>query len=263
MMISSTGRLHVENVMGMAVTFDLRTPHVGDDALSEAIAWLHHVDHVFSTWNPDSEISALGRGELTLAELSDEVTDVLTSCEAIRRDTNGAFDVFEVPAPNGTRVDPSGFVKGWAVEKAAEILESREVRDFTINAGGDIAVRGSASTGEAWRIGIRHPANAHAMALVVEATGPLGVATSATYERGAHIVDPRVGHTAISLASATVVGPDLGLADAYATTLFVMGREGLDWLEDRPGYDGYIISHDEMTHWTAGFNQYLASHGRP
>jgi thiamine biosynthesis lipoprotein len=260
-MISSTGHLHVEHVMGMAVTFDLRTPNVGGDTLGEAIAWLHHVDHVFSTWDPDSEISGLGRGELTLAELSDEVTDVLTSCEAIRRETDGAFDVFEVPAPNGTRLDPSGFVKGWAVERAAEMLESREVRDFTINAGGDIAVRGSASAGEAWRIGVRHPTVAGALALVVEATGPVGVATSATYERGAHIVDPRFGGTAIGLASATVVGPDLGLADAYATTLFVMGREGLDWLEGQTGYDGYVITHDDMTFWTAGFNQYLASDG--
>ena len=50
-----------------------------------------------------------------------------------------------------------------------------------------------------------------------------------------------------------MIGPDLGTADVYVTALFVMGVDGLEWIEGRDGYDGYVITHDDTTHWTAGF----------
>ena len=181
---------------------------------------------------------------------------MLRECEILRRDSGGVFDVFAVPAPNGTRFDPSGIVKGWAIEHSAAILERHGCGNFCINAGGDIAVRGHPARGEPWRVGIRHPEQAHAVAAVVHASGHLAIATSATYERGAHIVDPRTGQPTTGLASATVVGPDLTFADAYATIVFVMGIDGLDWIAHHPDYDAYIITHDDTTHWTPGFNRY-------
>lgn len=256
MSIATTGRHHVEHVMGMAVSIDVRDRSVSDEVVSDAVAWLHHVDRTFSTYDDESMISRLGRGELGPADTTPEVVDVLATCERIRNETDGAFDVFEVPAPNGTTLDPSGYVKGWAVERAADLLEGHGCAGFTINAGGDIVLRGRPSVGDLWRVGIRHPEIADALALVIEAEGPLGIATSAIYERGAHIVDPRTGEQVFGLASATVVGPDLGIADAYATALFVMGRNGLDWIADRPEYDAYIITNDGKTRWTDGFDAY-------
>ena len=67
--------------------------------------------------------------------------------------------------------------------------------------------------------------------MVLDVVGPAAVATSATYERGAHIVDPRTGQPTTDLASVTVVGPDLTIVDAFATAIFVMGLPGLQWLD--------------------------------
>ena len=229
------GTHHVEFVMGMAVSIDIRDPDTPSDAVADVVSWLHHVDATFSTYIDDSVISRLGRGELDIGAAPDEVRDVLRLCENMRIETNGAFDVFEVPAPNGTTLDPSGLVKGWSIERAAGMLEQAGCSNFCINAGGDIALRGRPSADEPWQIGIRHPDDAHALATVLTASGPLAVATSATYERGAHIIDPRTRQPTTDLASVTVVGPDLTVADAYATALFVMGLDGLDWIANHPG----------------------------
>ena len=252
----ATGRHHVEQVMGMAVSIDIRDPDCPAEAVQDVVEWFHHVDDTFSTHKHESPISAIGRGEVSFAETTDEIREVLRLCEAVRIETDGAFDAFEVPAPNGNRFDPSGLVKGWSVQRAAEILESYDSSNFCINAGGDIVLRGRPDPAERWRVGIRHPDDAGMLALVITGRDRLAIATSATYERGAHIVDPRIRQSATSLASATVVGPDLTFADAYATAVFVMGLDGLDWISTRPGYDAYVITHDDRTHWTPGFAEY-------
>jgi thiamine biosynthesis lipoprotein len=254
------GYHHVEHVMGMAVSIDVHDDVAdqldGRPGLAEVLAWLHHVDATFSPYIENSPISRLGRAEITLDDTSDEVCDVLLQCDRLYDETDGVFDVFAVPAPNGTMLDPSGFVKGWSVEQAATILERHGLTDFIINAGGDIAVRGRPDPGERWSVGIRHPDDPDALALVLDVVGPLGVATSATYERGAHIVDPRTGQATTELASVTVVGPDLTLADVYATAVFVMGVDGLDWLLDKPGYEGCVITRDDRLVSTPGLAAY-------
>ena len=63
------------------------------------------------------------------------------------------------------------------------------------------------------------------------------IATSGTAERGKHIWDPRTETAADSFLSVTVVGPQLMWADAYATTVFVMGEDGLDWIRQFDGYN--------------------------
>ena len=90
--------------------------------------------------------------------------------------------------------------------------------------------------------------------MVLDVVGPAAVATSATYERGAHIIDPRTGQPTTDLASVTVVGPDLTLVDAFATAVFVMGLSGLDWLARQPGYEAMAITHDDRMHLTPGFS---------
>lgn len=244
---------HVEHVMGMAVSVDVREPAPAPGALADALRWLHHVDATFSTYRDDSEISRFGFGEIGIDELSHDVEDILLRCIELTVVTGGAFDAFAVPAPNGTLLDPSGLVKGWSIERAAAIFEAAGATNFCINAGGDIAVRGEPAPGEAWRVGIRHPEHVDKLALAFEVRGPIGVATSATYERGAHIVDPRVGTPTTELASATVVGPNLGTADAFATAAFVIGVDAIDWIGTQPGYHVYLITHDGRTCWSPGF----------
>lgn len=239
--------------MGMAVSIDVRSA-VGDEAVDEVVAWLHHVDRTFSTHRVDTPISRLGRGEIGLDDLDDEVLGVLALCEDVYVDTDGVFDVLAVPAPNGSRFDPSGLVKGWSIERSAEILERHGALDFCINAGGDIAVRGEAEPGVPWIVGVRHPDDPHTLAARLAVRGPVGVATSGTYERGAHIIDPSTGEPTAEVASVTIVGPDLTYVDADATTVFVMGVDGLTWLaEHHPDHHGFVITHDGRTLATPGF----------
>lgn len=254
-------RHHVEHVMGMAVSIDVRD-EIGQEAIDTVVAWLHHVDETFSTHKIESPVSRLGLGELLLSDMDDEVLGVLSICEELYDDTDGAFDVLSVPAPNGSRLDPSGVVKGWSIERAAELLEAVGAHHFCINAGGDIAVRGERSPGRPWRVGIRHPRDADSFAVVLVASGRAAIATSGTYERGAHIIDPETGAPTADVASVTIVGPDLTYADAYATSVFVMGIEGLRWLDEHhPEYGGFVVTHDERTIATPTFLTYCAMSG--
>ena len=253
---TTSGLHHVEHVMGMAVSIDVRD-HVAPEAIDEVVAWLHHVDATFSTYRSDSPISRLGLGQLTLDDMSDEICDVLLLCEALHDDTGGAFDALAVPAPNGSLLDPSGVVKGWSIERAAELLVAHGAENLCINAGGDVAVRGRPQRDEPWRVGIRHPEHADLTAAVLRASGRLAIATSATYERGAHIIDPSTGEPTAAVASVTVVGPDLTFADAYATAVFVMGIDGLVWLHTtHPDYGGFVITHDGQTLSTPEFDRH-------
>lgn len=252
----------VEHVMGTAVSVTIVD---SDDrsVVDELFAWFHEVDRVFSPYRDDSTVSRIGRGELapTDAIVSDDVRDVLQRCGELCAETDGAFDVWSLPAPNGTRFDPCGYVKGWSVHRAVELLDRRGVRAYCINAGGDVAVSGTRRDGQAWRIGIRHPHHAAAIAMMIHVSGSLAVATSGCYERGSHIVDPRNGRTVGEFASATVVGPNLADADAYATALLVMGISGLRWLASRDGYSGCLITHDRRLLSTESFDAQLSSPG--
>jgi thiamine biosynthesis lipoprotein len=249
---------HVESVMGTVVSIDIVDSH-DRGLIDELVAWFHHVDEVFSPYKELSTITRIGRGEVLPGDpaLTDEVLEVLGRCETLLLETNGVFDVWDLPSPNGTRFDPCGYVKGWSVERAARRIDAEGLRDYCVNAGGDIALNGRNHDGERWRVGVRHPDDAGALALLLHGDGPLAIATSGSYERGAHIYDPRTDLPSTEMASVTVVGPSLADADAYATTVYVMGVEGLAWLSERPGYSGCVITHDQELFTTDRFDAYL------
>ena len=238
-MTLGTGLLRVEQIMGTAIGIDLRDEDVPASAVEAAFDSLRRADARFSTYRPDSEVRRLSRGELALADCSLELRQVLALAEQLRSDSGGYFDVRGHRADRG--LDPSGVVKGWAVEEAAWILDAAGARNYAINAGGDVVVRGEPEPGEPWRIGIRHPLRADAIARVIDLrTG--AVATSGAYERGEHIIDPLTGAPPSGWLSITVVGPSLTYADAYATAAFAMGRPGLRWVASHPGYRAYGIT---------------------
>lgn len=251
---------HVEAVMGTSISIDI-VDSQDRSLVDELVAWFHEVDEVFSPYKEHSPISRIGRGELapTDAEVGPDIQEVLQRCGELNELTDGAFDVWSLPSPNGTRFDPCGYVKGWSVQRAARLLAQRGVQDYCLNAGGDVVIGGRDHGDVPWRVGIRHPDDAMAVALVLEGSGPLAVATSGTYERGAHIIDPRDGQQVTELASVTVVGPDLADADAFATTLYVMGVDGLYWLAEQPGYSGCVITRDGRLIATDAFNAYRAN----
>ena len=235
--------------MGTAVSLHLADP-LPDDALArladEVFAWLHEVDRRFSTYKDDSEVNRVQRGELDPRDGSADLRAVLDTCADLWRATDGYFDVYATG-----RLDPSGYVKGWSVQVASDRLLAAGAGNHCLNAGGDVRTRGRPAPGEPWRIGIRHPWEAHAVCWVLAGTD-LAVATSGTYERGPHVVDPHRGTAATELRSVTVVGPDLGLADAYATAALAMGRAGLAWLARLDGYESGVVTEDREAYRSPG-----------
>jgi FAD:protein FMN transferase len=190
---------------------------------------LRHVDRTFSVFRPDSLVSALRRGERDEAQIlwdphgDDErdVADVLTACRRARIISGGAFDPWSVPGG----FDPSGLVKGWAAGRALRLLHHHGIDHAMVNAGGDIAVTGGVAAGIPWRIGVRDPLDAQAVLAVVELYDG-SVATSGRYERGDHLHRSGPFLEGPQPLSATVVGPDPALADAFATALAVAGPAG-------------------------------------
>jgi thiamine biosynthesis lipoprotein len=239
--------------MGTVVSFDVPSSAQEDGSLAAAVGWLHWVDEVFSTYRADSEVSRLGRGEVTAVGCAPRVAEVLAACEELREQSGGYFSA----CPAGT-LDPSGYVKGWAVERAARIIAEAGSTAHTVNGGGDVQCVGARPDGTSWRIGISSPLQPGALALIV-AGRDFAVATSGIAERGAHIMDPVAGRAATGLASVTVVGPSLTLADAYATAAFAMGpSRARQWTQDAiDGYDACAILPDGSTWQTSGFRSYL------
>jgi thiamine biosynthesis lipoprotein len=247
----------VASVMGTTVSLDIRTPVVADAIVDQVFDQLADVDARFSTYRPDSEVSRLVRGELREADASLDLRHVLAACDHLAGVTGGAFDARHHRADG--RLDPSGYVKGWAVEEAAWLIDSAGGRNYWINGGGDIVARGEAKPGQPWRIGIRHPDAPDRVAAVL-AVSDRAVATSGSYERGDHIGDPPSGKPPAGLRSVTVVGRGLAFTDAYATAVYVMGLDGLGWLAGQ-GSDGeyaaLAITDDGRTVWTDGMERYL------
>ncbi|MEU9737345.1 FAD:protein FMN transferase [Streptomyces sp. NPDC048002] len=244
---------HVEEVMGTVFSFDVRggDPDAVRAALSEAVAGLHRVDEVFSTYRDDSEISRLGRGELTVAECAPEVAAVLELGEEAARLSDGWFST----SYEG-RLDPTGIVKGWAVERAARLLERAGASGVSVNGGGDVQLLGVPGGDRPWRVGVSDPLRPGGLAAVISAAGTseLAVATSGTAERGAHIVDPRTGRSAVTdLVAVTVVAPGVTWADCWATAAFAMGsRDGLRWLESLPDVEALLITAGDEVRCTGG-----------
>jgi thiamine biosynthesis lipoprotein len=195
-------------------------------------AELDRLEDVFSTFRDSSAISRINAGQLHVLDAGPEVIEVLDACTWLEHVSHGAF---RARRPGDTLLDPAGFVKGWAAELAAQHLDRAGLRQWYLSVGGDIQTRGTRADGSPWRVGIVDPNDPLACRAMVEVCGE-AVATSGTAARGRHVWDGRTGNTARDLASMTVVGPHLTWADAFATTAFVMGLDGLEWVA---GFDGY------------------------
>ncbi|MGW4347354.1 FAD:protein FMN transferase [Streptomyces sp. NPDC004690] len=244
--------------MGTVFSFDVRggEPEAVRAALREAVAGLHRVDEVFSTYRADSEVSRLARGELTVAQCDPQVAEVLALGAEAERMSDGWFSL-----RYQGRLDPTGVVKGWAAERAARLVAAAGASGVSVNGGGDVQVLGSPGADRPWRVGVSDPLRPGGLAAVVSASGApeLAVATSGTAERGDHIVDPRTGRAAVTdLVSVTVVAPRLVWADCWATAAFAMGaREGLAWLESLPGVEALLITAGDEVRCTDGLGARL------
>lgn len=234
-------------IMDMPVTVEINDTGATNEVLADIFAYFHYIDNKFSTFKATSEISLINYGLLKEADYSADMQTILKLAEITKSETGGYFDIRK---NNG--LDPSGIVKGWAINEAAKLLRGKGFRNFYIEAGGDIQTSGTNSKHESWTVGIRNPFNTATIVKKISVSG-LGVATSGTYERGKHIYNPKQNyHPADDLTSLTVIGPDIYEADRFATAAFAMGKPGIFFLENLKGFEGYMIDKTGVATFTRG-----------
>lgn len=238
-----------EGIMGMSVAVEVLDPCDGSD-VDEILDYFHVVDETFSTYKKTSEISKINRKELRAEDASPEVKKILRLCEETRLVTHGYFDIHVEGI-----IDPSGLVKGYAISEASKKLVKRGYKNFYIEIGGDIDIRGL-KNGQKWKVGVRDPRNKISNKKVLHLSN-VGIATSGTYERGMHIYDPIRKRLASEVASITVIGEDVYEADRYATAAYAMGKKGIDFLDTIEGIEGFMITQDGKELLTDGFRNYL------
>ena len=241
-------------IWGTVIVVDIASQHYTSEFLEGAIDSAHQyfikVDQLLSTWINESEVSRLRRGEISIGDCSPEVQEVWQASLFARELTTGAFDPWSV---NGG-FDPSGFVKGWAADKACDGFVAQGIESCLVNASGDIAVRGGRYVDGAlhpWTIEIHNPAILSEVVHSISISNG-AVATSGTYEKGSHIHDPWTGLIAIGGTSATVWGPNGGVAEAMATALIVSGKDGARWFSqpDLAEYSAWCIDRGDDTSWS-------------
>ncbi len=241
--------------MGMPITVEVVDATVTQDTLDKVFAYFTFVDETFSTYKATSEISKINRGELLPEQYSEEMKTVLALCEQTREDTDGYFDI-RSDSQSGEILDPSGLVKGWAIQHAATMLQEWGFRNFYIDAGGDIQVAGYKDD-RPWRVGIRNPFNRTENVKILALTDR-GIATSGTAIRGQHIYNPHNRSVPLlEIVSMTVVGPDIYEADRFATAAFAMGRKGILFIEKLAGFEGYMVDVHGIATFTSGFERYV------
>ena len=239
-----------EGIMGMSVAVEVLDETDGND-IDEVLDYFHTIDNLFSTYKKTSEISKLNAKKIIKDDLSPEVKKILRLCEETKHETHGYFDI-EVEGI----IDPSGLVKGYAIWEASKMLSKKGYKNFYIEIGGDIDIRGR-KNGMPWRVGVRNPLDKLDISKVMKLTN-CGVATSGTYERGMHIYDPIKKRLAPGVSSLTVIGPNIYEADRFATACYAMGENGIEFLEKKEGLEGLMITHDAKQLMTSGFNSFLA-----
>ncbi|MGN6221586.1 MAG: FAD:protein FMN transferase [Microbacterium sp.] len=250
-------RRHVEvaQIMGTAISVHV----VGDvepAAFARATAAcfdeLREADHVFSPYRDDSDILRMARGELAMKDASPWVAEVAEACAHASADTGGLFTAWW----SGV-FDPTGYVKGWAVERVARrhlapLTAERGVVAAGINAGGDLQLFTTPGADWTWNVAVVDPADrSRVIATIPVRDG--AVATSGTAERGAHIVDPRCGLPATGVASATVTSASLAHADVWATAAVVAGPDDLGWISRAGLTAGILVADDgRVRRWLDG-----------
>ena len=242
-------------VWGTIVDVDTYSQFVSDAdltlAMKHVIDFCEKVDEDFSTYNDKSWVSRLRRGEIAIENCPDDVIEVWDLCAQAKWLSDGAFDPWAVTGG----FDPSGLVKGWAADKCADMLAAAGIEHVQVNAAGDLALRGgwfdsAAEEIKPWSIGVVNPNNTLEVVKIYEITDG-AIATSGTYERGAHIQDPQTGMIAIGAASATVVGPLGWLCDAMATAVMVGGADSAKWFgqPELTGYQVFGVNRHDDTAW--------------
>lgn len=236
--------------MGMPITIEIVDCAATKVSIEEVFSYFEYIDNKFSTYKKDSEISLINEGNLRIEDSSDDMKAVFALSEKTKMETNEYFDI-----NHNNRYDPSGLVKGWAILNAANIIKRKGFDNYYVEAGGDIQAHGKNTKGQDWRVGIRNPFNLQQIVKVVLIRN-CGIATSGTYIRGQHIYNPKLNNDITEIVSLTVIGPNIYEADRFATAAFAMGKNGIIFIENIDGLEGYVIDKNGIATFTTGFEKY-------
>jgi FAD:protein FMN transferase len=238
-------------IMGMPITVEIIDPTVTQNEINKIFNYFEYIDHKFSTYRNDSEITQINEGRLKKNKYSSDMKTIFRLAEITKKQTNGYFDIY-----HKGMYDPSGIVKGWSIYNASKILDKDGYQNYYINAGGDIQTKGVNIKGNIWNVGIKNPFNENQIIKILKINN-LGVATSGTYIRGQHIYNP-ISHSEIitDIVSLTVIGPNVYEADRFATPAFAMGRKSIKFINSLPDFAGYMIDNKGMATYTNNFYKY-------
>lgn len=239
-------------LMGMHITIEVVDTQVKQQDIDAVYDYFTYIDQTFSTYKANSEISRINSGKLHKNQYTKDMETILALCEQTNRETDGYFNIEH----NG-KLDPSGIVKGWAIWQAAQLLKQKGFKNFYIDAGGDVQVYGKNVQEKPWIIGIKNPFSGNQIVKVI-ALEDKGIATSGTYTRGQHIYDPKHPEKKLTdIISLTVIGPNVYEADRFATAAFAMQKDGIYFIEQLSGFEGYMIDNKGVATYTKHFEDYV------
>ena len=222
-----------------------------------ALDEIDRLDGIFSRFNKKSKIYKINSDakkyplHISLKEYPDLLA-VLSRATRLSRISKGAFDVtlgdyknFYVNEDNkmlylrqGRKIDLGGIGKGYAAEKVRDLLLKKGAKSGIIDMRSSIVVFGTGSK----KVGIQHPRQGDKLIGAVELKDGMSLATSGDYERGQHIIDPRLGKPAKECQGVTIVGANASVTDALSTTVFVLGsKKGMELIEIMPDIEGLIV----------------------
>ncbi len=241
------------DLMGMTITVEIADDYAKESEIDMVFSYFDSVEKRFSVFKGDSEITLINKGEISQNQYSEDMKTVFALAEKTKKETEGYFDIL---TPGG-KYNPSGLVKGWAIYNASRMLLEKGFKNFYVEAGGDIQAHGLNGQGTKWSVGIQNPFDPSQIIKVIRLKD-MGIATSGTYRRGQHIYDPHVaGALLTEIVSISVIGPNVFEADRFATAAFAMGRQGINFIENLKGFEGYMINKEGMAVQTSGFVRYL------
>lgn len=239
-------------------------------ATEEAFREMQRIERLFNKYDKRSEVSRVnGLAGTEEVKISSELFRIIERSIYYSRISEGSFDITVEPQKLGRykdiildkerlsvrfrdsdiKIDLGGIAKGYAVDRAKEVLSSYGIENALIDIGGNIFALGSPPGKKAWRIGIQHPRDKNSIAYKLELKDR-AVATSGDYERPFHIINPSNGRPAEGVVGVTVVSDSAEKADALSTAVFVMGMErGRALIKSLDGTEAYIFDKDLTLHF--------------
>ena len=243
-------------VMSMDCQITIADEKSGDEIrkiVTEIKYFLLNIELSLSPFIPTSEISQINQGKIKIINSSIRTQQILNLCDQTKKLSGGYFDSYE----NG-KIDPCGLVKGWAIHQTSLLLKRCGLSNFLIEISGDLQTSGHPLNKKFWVVGIRNPFRHSEIIKTVHLSGE-GIATSGSDRNDQHIYNPVYNKPIKEIISLTVIAPNVFEADRFATAAFAMSRRGIDFIESRPGFEGYMIDQNRTATYTSGFRRFACS----